>query len=245
MDEGDAVGEVEFVHHEGLTLVQVDGAGVQGGRGPTGIRGAEQTAGLAVHDGHGGADAAAHVHVVVWMGVRGDVPAACAGPRRDPAPDPALRGQVGEDSGGAELLGFGIGQREFGGRAQQLGAQHVGVGGVGDGGLDGLVQQRVGVMDEVRVEGVVGGHEQHQRPLATPARAARLLPERGHGAGETRDDNGVQARDVDAQFQRVGRRRAEQPAVGQRRLEFAPVLGQVAGSVGGHALGQPWIDLAQ
>ena len=101
------------------------------------------------------------------------------------------------------------------------------------------------MVHEIGVERVVARDQHHQRLVATPARAPRLLPERRPGAGEARHHDGVQAGDVHPELERVRGGHAEQVAVHQRRLEGAPLLGQVAAAVGRHAGDQRGVDLGE
>ena len=93
-----------------------------------------------------------------------------------PGPGPAaqqlrglqLRQQGG--GGGAEEVQVLLGQREFGGGGAQVRGEDVRVVGVEDGGLDGLVEQRLGVVDEEGVQRVVAGDQDRQRALSGAAR---------------------------------------------------------------------------
>ena len=92
------------------------------------------------------------------------------------------------------------------------------------------------MVHEIGVEGVVSGDQHHQRPLPAPPGAATLLPERGDGAREPRDDHGVEAGDVHSEFECVGSRHAEQTSVRDRRFEVAAIFREVTGAVGGDAV---------
>ena len=145
----------------------------------------------------------------------------------------------------AEQLQVGLGERELGRRRAQMGGQDVGVVRVEHGGLDGLLEQRLGVVDEVGVQRVVAGDQDGERALARAAGPARLLPQRGPGARVARDQYGVEAGDVDAEFQGGGGGQAEELAGVQGLLEGAALLGQVAAPVGGDAPGEGAVDLVQ
>ena len=71
--------------------------------------------------------------------------------------------------------------------------------GVEDCRLDGCVQHVLGVIEQVRVERVVAGHEHHGRIRTTSTCPPRLLPQRRHASRVAPDDDRVDARDVDAQ----------------------------------------------
>ena len=85
-----------------------------------------------------------------------------------------------------------------------MGAQYIGVGGVEDRLLDGLVEQRLGVCDEIGVERVVAGDQHGQRVAGAAARPPDLLPPGGSGAGEAGDDDRVESRHVDAELDVFG-----------------------------------------
>ena len=159
-------------------------------------------------------------------------------------PEQTLRGQIGRDLAAREIIDLGIGQGVFAGRAQQMRRADIRIAWVGDGGLHRALQERMWVMDEVGVERIVARYQEDQRTLSSAAGPAGLLPERGDRSRETGDHDGIQPGDVDAQFECGGGRRAEQRTIGQPVLQFAAVLGQVSGSVGGDPVGQRGIDFA-
>ena len=101
-----------------------------------------------------------------------------------------------------------------------------------DRGLDGAVQELVGVAAEELVERVLAGDVDRQPAAAAPG-AAPHLAQRGDRPGERDDDRGVERADVDAELERVGRHDRPQLAVRQPLLELAALLGRVAGAVGG------------
>lgn len=107
---------------------------------------------------------------------------------------------------------------------------------VGDRRLDGLVEERLGMVHQVGVERIVAGHQHHQRitgVVLTPG-PGRLLPEGGDAARITGDDDGVEAADVDAEFESVGGGHPGQLGVVDGAFEPAPVVGEIPGPVGGH-----------
>ena len=91
--------------------------------------------------------------------------------------------------------------------AHRCGREHVRVAGVEHGRLDRLAEQRLGVVDEVGVQRVVAGDQHRQGALPGPAGPAGLLPQRRPGAGPAGEQHRVQPGDVDAELERVGRRR--------------------------------------
>jgi hypothetical protein len=119
-----------------------------------------------------------------------------------------------------------------------VGGEHVGIGGVEDGGLHRPLEERLGVVHQIGVQRVVAGDEHGQRALPLPAGAARLLPQGGAGAGVAGEQDGVEPGDVHAEFQRRGGRQPQQLPGVQGALQVPAFLGQVAAPVGGHAAGQ-------
>ena len=112
---------------------------------------------------------------------------------------------------------------------------------VEDRGLDGALQELVGVAAEELVERVLAGDVHGQpaprRSIGAPG-AAPHLAQRGDRAGERDDDRGVERADVDAELERVGRDHGAQLAAHQPALELAALLGGVAGAVGDDELGE-------
>jgi hypothetical protein len=102
--------------------------------------------------------------------------------------------------------------------------------GIEDRGLDGPVEELVGVAAEELVERVVAGHVDRE-PAPAAARASPHLPQRGDRPRERDADRGVERADVDAQLERVRRDDAEQVAVDEALLELAPLLRRVARAI--------------
>ena len=132
---------------------------------------------------------------------------------------------------GAEQRQVRLGQRQLGRCCGEVRGQHVGVVGVHDGGLHRLPEQRVRMVHQIGVEGIVGGHEERERSRPCPARPACLLPQRGPRPGPAGEQHGVEAADVDAQLQGIGGGQAHQRALPERPLERSPFFGQITASV--------------
>ena len=156
----------------------------------------------------------------------GPVPAGRPAAQQRPAAQ--VRGDVG--GGRAEQPEIRLGQRQLGGGRAQVRGQHVGIPRIEHGRLDRMPQD-LRVVDEVGVERVVPGDQHRDRAGAPPAGPASLLPQGRPGAWPAGDEHGVQAGDVDPEFEGGGGGQAGQPAPTQRRLHAAPVLGQVSGPV--------------
>ncbi len=124
-----------------------------------------------------------------------------------------------------------------------MGGQDVGVVRVQHGRLDGLPEQRLRVVHQVRVQRVVPGDENGQCALPRTAGASRLLPEGGAGAGIAADDDRVETGDVDAEFQGGGGRQTEQFTGVERPFESPAFLGEVAPAIGGDPFRQRAVDL--
>ena len=130
-------------------------------------------------------------------------------------------------------------ERQLGGGAAQVRAEHVRVGRVEHGRLDrrGRTAPPGGAPGRCRA-GRPGPPARTSASSAGAAGPARLLPQRGQGARVAGEQHRVQPGHVDAELQRVGGGQAEQRAVEQRLLQGAPLLAQVAGPVGGHPVAE-------
>ena len=107
--------EIEFVDHERLTLVNVNGPRVGGGGSAAAVDGAQHAAGLAVDDGHLHPGAAANVHRTVrreLLALGRDEP-----PVRTLA-HVAFQLELFENRFRVQLLGLDEGDRQFDCRAQ-------------------------------------------------------------------------------------------------------------------------------
>lgn len=146
---------------------------------------------------------------------------------------------------GPEEREIGFGEREFGGGRAQVRGEHVRVVGVQDGGFDRLVEERLGVVDEVGVQRVVAGHEHRERALPGAARPPGLLPQGRPGPRVSGDDHGIQTGDVHAEFERGGGGQAEQLPAVQGAFQGTAFLGQISAPVGGDPAGQRTVHLRE
>lgn len=128
-----------------------------------------------------------------------------------------------------ELLGA---DRALGGGRAQVRGEHVRVGRVERGRLDGDVQHRLGMVDEVGVERVLARDEGDEPVGARTPGTAGLLPERDARPRPPRDEHRVEAGDVHAELERVRRRERAQRTGPDRVLERSSFLGQVPAAVG-------------
>ena len=158
---------------------------------------------------------------------------------------PSVSASTAVRAPGPKMRQVGHGQRRLRGGGAQMRPEHVGVVGVEDVGLDGLAEQHLGVVDQVGVQRVVARHHHAERVASPPPGAAHLLPQRRPCAGESGQQYGVEAADVDAELECVGRGQSEQPPGAQRLLELAAFLGQVATAIGGDLVDQAGVHLAQ
>ena len=146
---------------------------------------------------------------------------------------------------GKQVVGGNPGQRitrvegQLEGRRPHVGQQHVQVGRVQAGFFGSGIEQvfRVGCHELVDRPGA--GDQDGGRGFQPSPRPAHLLPGRGDGARVAGQDRCVQAADVDAQLQRVGRHHAEHFTRPQPGLDLAPLGGQVAAAVSADALVRP------
>ena len=125
-------------------------------------------------------------------------------------------------------------QRSLLGGRRQVRSEHVGVLRAQHRLLDRPVEDQLRMVEQVRVQRVVAGHQHHQRVALAAARPAGLLPERLERPRETGDHHGIQAGDVDPQLQGIGGRHPRQFTIPQPRLKLTAVTGQVAGPVARH-----------
>ena len=100
-------------------------------------------------------------------------------------------------------------------------------------------QEELRVVDHVLVNGCLRGHEDCHRDIASPAGPAHLLPGGGDGARVAREDRNIQAADVHAQLEGVGRDDAQHLAIAQASLDGAPLRGQVATPVAADPAARP------
>ena len=116
--------------------------------------------------------------------------------------------------------------------------QDVGIVGVEHRSLDWRADQRFRVVHQVSVKRVVAGDENRDGLAPGAPGPARLLPERGPGAGPAGHQHRVQPGHVHPKLQRCRRGQAGDLAGSQGFLQ-RPALGwQVTRPVGGDALGQ-------
>ena len=103
--------------------------------------------------------------------------------------------------------------------------------------LDRPAEELLRVAAEELVEAVLAGDVERQPRALAAAGAAPLLAQAGDGPREGDRDRGIEMADVDAQLQRVGGDDARQLAARELPFDLAPLLGRVAGPVGGDRAG--------
>jgi hypothetical protein len=113
-----------------------------------------------------------------------------------------------------------------------MSGQNIGVGRVEDARLHRSVQQCLGMMYEVGVQGIVPGDHDHQTALTTSSGAPGLLSEAGDGTGKSTGHHGIETTDINSQFKSAGGSQSQQFPVVQTVLQSAPGLRSVAGAVG-------------
>ena len=101
------------------------------------------------------------------------------------------------------------------------------------------------MVNQVGVQRVISGDQNDQRALSAPTAPTSLLPERGDGARKSCQQHSVQPGDVDTQFQGVGGGQSAHRTFGQRPFDRAAVLGEIAGTIGGHCVPQMRRDVLQ
>ena len=129
------------------------------------------------------------------------------------------------------------GEGQLVGGAADVGAEHLGVGRIDDRRFGRPVEQLFGVGHEVLIEGVLAAHQHRQRLLDAAPGPAGLLPERGDGPRVGGEHGRVEAADVDAELEGVGRHHPPELAGEEIGLDLAAFLRQVAAPVGGDGFG--------
>lgn len=158
--------------------MEVDGALVHGGVCGCFVNGSEQTAGALLDDLDRATAAAADVGEV------GGALATCPVPACRPPPQ-QLRGfELRQEFGHSrtEERDVVFGERHFRRRGTQVRGEDVRVVRIQDGRLHGLLEERLGVVDEEGVQRVVTGDEDGEGALTRAPGTPGLLPEGGPGA---------------------------------------------------------------
>ena len=122
------------------------------------------------------------------------------------------------------IVRVGVVDRRLVGRRADVAGEDARVRVVEDRRLDAPAEQLLRLAHEVLVERVLG-RDEHREPVAAPAGAAPLLAQRRDRAREADRDHRVEQADVDPELERVGRRDAEQLALGEPPLDLAALLG--------------------
>ena len=112
-----------------------------------------------------------------------------------------------------------------------MGCEDMAIRRIEDRGLDRSPEDRLGVAEEEGIERVVSGDEDGECRLPRTAGAAGLLPQACASTRPAGDENGIEAADVDAQLESVGRGKPHQGACAQVSLEGPALLGKIPPSV--------------
>ena len=241
LEVGDPLLEVEALDEPGLTTVHVDRTLVGGAVGAAAVDRADHPPGVDLDQLHLAQPSGPDVGEVGRAAAVGPVPGVGPAPQQT-----RLRERAHQvERAGGEVGQLAGPQRQLLGGGAQVRAEHVGVGGVEDRRLHRLAEESLGVVDEVGVERVVAGDQHPQGVLGAAAGTTQLLPQAGAGAGEPGHQHRVETAHVDAELEGVGGGQPQQLAAAQRLLEGAPLLGQVAAAVGGHAPCQRRVDLGE
>src|SRR5439155_10513421 len=150
--------------------------------------------------------------------------------------EPARRPpKLGIGSGGLERTlaedgRVAVVERRFEGGGSHMAGEHARVLVIEDRGLDPPAEELLRLAHEVLVERVLG-RDEHRQTVVAPAGAAPLLTKRRDGARKPDGDDGVEQPDVDAEFERIRRRDAEQVALREAALDRAALRGGIARAV--------------
>ena len=233
--------EIEGGHPPRPSLVNVDRPLVGAVVARVVVHRPDHPAGDLLDDPHGVAAGAPQVGEGAGAVRPGPEPAA-----RAPSQGATCREGVEEVAGvGTEQFEVGLGDGQLGGRRAQVGRQYVGVGRVEHGRLDVLPEDRLRMVHQEGIQGIVTSHEDGERLAAAAARPPRLLPQRRPPPGPAAHEHRVQAGDVDPELEGVRAGEPQQPSFAQFRLRARPLLGQVTAAVGGDPLAQLRIHLLQ
>ena len=130
-------------------------------------------------------------------------------------------------------------ERQLERRGAQVGEQDMQVVRVEARLLGRVVEQELGMVDDVLVDRRARGDEDRDAGALPPAGPAELLPRGGHRARVAGQDRHVETADVDAELERVGRDDAEDLAVAQPALDRAAFGRQVAAAIAADAAARP------
>ena len=225
--------QVELLHLEGRTHVQVDRAGVNGGVRPGGLHVADHLPTLGLHDRNR----------VRRRRAQGDPRGGVAGPARQIAPAAlAQRALLHEPPrvllpAWAEHLGVLRRQRQLVRSRGQMRLVDLFGFVVEDRLLHGPLEELGRVAAEELVERVLTGHVHREARIAASGPAPHLAQAR-HRAREGHAERRVQIADVDAELERVGGHDRQQIALREALLDLASLRRRVAGAVGRDALRQ-------
>ena len=135
--------------------------------------------------------------------------------------------------GVTEVVVVGVRERELVRRARDLRSRHERVVGVHHHRFGRAVEQLRGMARRPLVELVVARDQHRRRPPRRASGPADLLAHRGQRAREAVEHDRVEPADVDAELERAGGDDAAELAARELRLELPPLVGEVAGAVGG------------
>ena len=89
-----------------------------------------------------------------------------------------------------------------------------------------LSGERLGVLNEVRIEWVFAGNERRECRGCAPTRSPELLPQRRARPGPSSSNDHIHAGNVDAEFECVGGGERANAARAQAVFECSPLLGE-------------------
>ena len=106
--------------------------------------------------------------------------------------------------------------------------------GIGPRLLGGSLEQELGMVDDVLVDGCRRRDEHGDRGAPSAARATELLPRARDRAGIASQDRCIESPDVDSKLERVRGDDAAQLTVAQPMLDHAPLGREVAAAIAPH-----------
>ena len=232
---------VQGLDHVALALVHVHSPGVRLVVRLRRVHGPQQGAGVGVDNARRPAAVGPQVHHGRRPLRVGPEPA--GGTFAQVAPGHELVQELLRSS--AEQFQLGDPERQFGGRGAEMRTQHVGIGGIEDGGFHRNVEDRLGMIHEVGVQRIITSHKGGNGILACPARTADLLEQRRPGSRPAGHQHRVQPRNIDAELQSRRAGDAQELAGAQGFFEGPALFRQVARAVGRDPLRQAGIHFVE
>ena len=129
-------------------------------------------------------------------------------------------------------------QRQFESGRLQVSGQYVRVLRIDNGVFRRLLEEILGMSQQVLIDGIVAGYQNRQTIIVSPSATASLLPGAGDRSRVIDQQRHIERPDINAQFQRVCGGDAPQPAGEEILLDLSPFVRQVAAAISAHGIGE-------